>query len=105
MTPPPLLKIRPRQSVVFRTTPSGGFLLDIDSGRCFQLNRIGAEIWSLALGDEMTVSKTMEALCQKYGITPEVADADVQALLEEILQAGLADPIFCLDEGASGAPT
>jgi Coenzyme PQQ synthesis protein D (PqqD) len=85
------MRISPRDGVVFRATRSGGLLIDMETGACFQLNRVAAEIWALSM-EGNTIAKIVEAICQKYGIPEEVAEADVGAVCTEIRRAGLANP-------------
>jgi|ERR1700690_2650831 len=85
------MKISPRDSVVFRATRSGGLLIDMETGACFQLNRVAAEIWTLSMQGN-TIAKIIEAIREKYRIPDEVAEADVRAVCTEILRAGIADP-------------
>jgi hypothetical protein len=96
-------RVCPREGVVFRPTKSGGLLVDVETGGCFQLNPVAAEIWTMSTSGS-TIARIVEVLSSKYGIAADVAEADVHALCEDIIRAGLANtaPRF---EGSTDDPS
>lgn len=61
-------------------------LLDSKSGEMFALNESGRCIW-YALGRGEAAASA--ALVEAFDVTPERARADVRALLDELVEAGL----------------
>jgi len=57
-------------------------------GRTKVLNEVGSRIWALADGTR-TLGSIVEVICQEYEVTPERAQADVLAFVEELVQDGM----------------
>jgi len=82
--------IRRRAEVVARDTPEGAVLVDMRDGNCFELNRVGAAVWSLLeLGT--TLRAIGEALRARYEVAPDVIERDVLAVAADLLKAGLVE--------------
>jgi hypothetical protein len=77
-----------RADVLARETPDGALLVDVVSGGCWELNRVGAALWSL-----MDASTTLRAACEilrrRYDVAADVIERDVVALAEQLSSAGL----------------
>ena len=82
----------PRPNVAARDINDGAVLVNTGSGACFELNRIGFEIWKL-LGPKMTMAGICEALAGRYAVGPEVLAADVRSLLDALVGAGLVEAV------------
>jgi hypothetical protein len=86
------LKLRRRESVICRHLRDRALLLDPQTGRCFELNRIGVEVWARLDG-----SATLEQVCCQVqvtvepGISLERLQLDVRAFGRELEQSGLAE--------------
>ncbi len=77
-------------AVVMQPTESGAVLMDPVTGDCFELNRLGAEIWSLlAAGDSSSQIATKLAL--RYEVPEMTVAADVQTLVADLARHGLLD--------------
>jgi hypothetical protein len=85
-----LTTLRPRPHVAYRVTQSGGLLVDIQTGACFQLNHIGADVWA-SVTTGRNVGDTAAAVRARYEVAADRVEADVIALCDAILAAGLAD--------------
>jgi hypothetical protein len=83
-------RLVPRADVAAREINDGAVLVNMGSGACFELNRVGFEIWK-ALGPGATVGAICEALGGRYAIDREVLAADVRSLAEALAGAGLVD--------------
>jgi hypothetical protein len=83
-------RLVPRADVAAREINDGAVLVNMGSGACFELNRVGFEIWK-ALGPGATVGAICEALGGRYPIDREVLVADVRSLAEALAGAGLVD--------------
>jgi hypothetical protein len=67
---------------------AGAVLMDAATGECFELNRVGADVWEqIASGGEVT--KVVAVLASRYGVAEERVSADVAKLIEELLARGL----------------
>jgi hypothetical protein len=85
------LKLRRREGVICREVPDRAFLLDKNSGRCFELNRMAAAVWARLDG-----SSTVEEVCRRLhadlptGIALERLKGDVGRLVVDLKRSGLA---------------
>jgi len=74
--------------VVAQTTDSGAILLHMSTGDCFELNRVGVEVWRL-LGEKVTVRKIVETIAGRFAVPEATVEADVRALLGDLARHGL----------------
>jgi coenzyme PQQ synthesis protein D (PqqD) len=65
-------------------------ILEMKSGIYYGLNAVGARIWSLVQAPRR-VSDICAALLEEYEVEPERCQADIWALLEELLDKGLVE--------------
>ena len=85
-------RLAPQGHVEFRSVEEGGILVDLESGACFQLNRVGAQLWKrLSAGD--TVGAAIDSLRQRYDVASEVLERDSLLLCDELLRVGLIAPL------------
>lgn len=77
-----------RDGVEHRPLRDGALLVDMNTGGCFRLNAVGAEVWGL-LEEPQSVRRISEAIARHYNLEPLQVEADVHALLTELLQKGL----------------
>jgi len=67
---------------------AGAVLMDAATGECFELNRVGAEVWEqIASGGDMT--KVVTVLANRYRMAEDLISADVARLVDELLARGL----------------
>lgn len=78
------------RDVQTRVLEDGAVLVNLATGACFELNRVGAQVWELLLPGS-TESAICEALAERYSVTREVLAADVRRLLIELLQNRLLE--------------
>ena len=71
-----------------RETPDGAVLVDMMNGRCWELNRVGAALWSL-LATSTTLRKVCETLGGQYSVDKAVLERDVMKLADDLMRAGL----------------
>jgi hypothetical protein len=69
---------------------TGGILMDPVSGDCFELNRVGVQVW-LRLAREESPDEVIAALSASYQVTPETLAADLRALMTELERHGLLE--------------
>ncbi len=63
-------------------------LLELESGRYFGLNEVGARVWAL-LQQEPDLGSVEARLIDEYEVDPETLRRDLQRLVDELVQAGL----------------
>jgi hypothetical protein len=79
-----------RSDVLSRVLDGEAVLLDLKSGTYFGLNEVGTELWQqLAAG--ATVAELRQHLLDRYEIDRDTVDADVEALVAELVRRELAD--------------
>lgn len=79
-----------RSGVESRPLDGGAVLVDLTTGNCFELNRIGAEIWEL-LSQKTTEEAICSALAGRYPVERTELASDVRGLLEALKRHGLVD--------------
>jgi hypothetical protein len=79
-----------RAEVAVRSTPSGAIIVNLATGQCWQLNRIGADLFE-QIKTERTIGDVCDALKNRYAISRDVLERDICRLTEELLEAGLID--------------
>jgi predicted Rdx family selenoprotein len=67
---------------------TGAVLMDAATGDCFELNRIGAEVWEqIASGGD--VAAMVAGLASRYGVAVDRVSEDVRKLIDQLLARGL----------------
>jgi hypothetical protein len=88
----PTTTLRPARSVVSQQLDGEAVLLDLERETYFSLNRVGARIWAL-IGEGLTFSAIVDRLADEFDASRTVIAADAMALAEELLAAGLVEPL------------
>lgn len=78
-----------KKNIQHRATSGGGILVDMQSGACFELNRVATEIWSLLAAGESEEAMA-QTVAQRYNLAQNVAHADVKRICQEFASRGLA---------------
>ena len=86
----PSYLVRKRAEVTVRTTPTGALLVDLTTGQCWQLNRLGAD-FLLQLETEKSVQAVCDVLESRYDVSREVLQRDLARLTQELADAGLIE--------------
>jgi hypothetical protein len=79
-----------RPEVAAREVGDGAVLVNMNSGGCFELNRVGAEIWRL-LQKKTTIADICEALAGRYPVAPDVLATDARDVIDALVRAGLVE--------------
>jgi hypothetical protein len=82
-------KLEPNPLVVVQTTADGAVLLEMTSGDCFELNRVGTEIWTRLTKGE-SLASVVVAIATRYGVPAATVELDAHALVGELIRRGLA---------------
>ena len=70
----------------------GSMIVDLKSGHCWRLNRVGTEVWTcFQKGD--SPSKIVEALLSRYDIGRATIEADVDKVVRDLTGHGLLMPV------------
>lgn len=83
-------RLRPAARVLHRRVGADSVLLDVASGRYFELNPTGTRIWEL-LAQGPTRTELVAALEAEFETEAGELAADVESLLEELLRRGLLE--------------
>ena len=75
-------------TVVSRRMNQGAILVDSETGNCFELNRIGADIWS-ELERGASAASIADDLAARHHLPVEAAIKDVRRLVEDLVRQGL----------------
>ena len=67
-------------------------ILDVNSGTYYGLNEVSNRIWQF-LQMPASEERLLELLLEEYEVTPEVARADLQTLLRDLLGNGLIEVV------------
>jgi hypothetical protein len=62
--------------------------MNLETGFCYGLNRIGSRIWQI-LSDAVSVSSLCTQLCAEYDVEQETCEQQVLSLLEELIAENL----------------
>jgi len=80
--------VLPNPLISAQRMETGAVLMDAATGECFELNRVGAEVWAqIATGGDVT--KVVSVLASRYGVAEDRVSADVSTLIDQMLARGL----------------
>lgn len=83
-------RFRPSGHVVWARYGDATVLLDAQRGLYYTLNEVGSRAWELLVAGEPMI-EVLRLLSDEYAASPATIRADVGALLEGLLQAGLVE--------------
>lgn len=81
-----------RSGVEMREVPRGALLVDMHTGRCFRLNRVGAEIWTM-LKATLPLREICSRIATQYRLPLPQSEQEVGRLIEQLLEEGLVEPV------------
>ena len=76
------------KDVLFQEVSGETVLLDLASEQYFGLDEVGTRVWQL-LNEGQSLDAMLEVLLGEYEVERERLEADVRALLESLIEAGL----------------
>jgi Coenzyme PQQ synthesis protein D (PqqD) len=85
-------KIRRRNGVETRPLPQGAVLVDMETGQCYRLNRVGAEIWSM-LEIPSALHEICEGVAARYGRLSTSIEHEVRELVDHLKKEQLIEPV------------
>ena len=86
-------RLTQRPGIETRPYPQGALLVDMDTGRCYRLNRVGAEIWAL-LQRPVGVTELCAEVAKRYERTAENLEGDVRELVAHLIKERLIEPLL-----------
>jgi hypothetical protein len=81
-------RVSPARHVNVQPVDDRGVLVDLRSGRCWELNPVGFAIWRL-LADGRSLADASHEIADRYAVDAEVSRTDVTDLVGALLGAGL----------------
>ena len=84
-----MIRLRP-DGVFWREVDGEVVALDADASRYFAANPSAAALWK-RLSDGATEADLADALCERFKVSRDVAEADVSAFLEQLSSRGLLE--------------
>lgn len=82
------VRLRPEPDVVSQRLGDAGVLIDMRSGRMFELNGTGVRVWEL-VGEGCSPESTLTRLQQEFAGDPDRLRAEVNELLDQLVREGL----------------
>ena len=82
------LSVRVGKDVMFRELDGEAVLLNLESGKYYGLDPVGARIWSL-LATPKTVARVRDSVLAEYEVDAARCESDLLALLDALAAAGL----------------
>lgn len=73
-----------RSDVETRPYDKGAMLVDMATGQCYRLNRVGADVWAL-LRQPLSLADVCRQLGDRYEVARGTLEQDVRALAERFL--------------------
>lgn len=83
-------RVQHRRGVQSRPLSPGALLVDMDTGRCFELNRVGAEVWGI-LETPTPCGEVYAQIADRYRIGMIQAADEVGKLLDQLLDERLIE--------------
>jgi hypothetical protein len=81
-------RLTQRGGIETRPLAQGALLVDLNTGRCYRLNRVGAEIWEL-LRRPHVVDDVCAAVATRYDGAREAVERDVRELVAHLVKEQL----------------
>jgi hypothetical protein len=79
-----------RTGVETRPLPKGALLVDLETGRCYRLNAVGAEIWAL-LARPAALREICAEIGRQHDQPKSVIEGDVRELVERLVSERLIE--------------
>lgn len=81
-------QVKPDDDVIIQTVQNEVVLLKLSSQQYFGLGEVGAHAWKL-LVETGDLARVADRLCESYAGDPATIRSDFQALVDELIEAGL----------------
>jgi hypothetical protein len=81
-------RFTPASEATVKPMDDHGVIVDMRTGKCWDLNQVGFAIWTLA-AEGKSVADTIAAISTRYAVSSETSETDVFAFLRTLVNAGL----------------
>jgi hypothetical protein len=92
-TQSPSGRLRQRSGVEARPFPKGALLVDMGTGRCFRLNKVGAEIWTM-----LALPRSLDDICkdvaERYQQPIDTVHNEIRELVDALAREQLVVDSF-----------
>jgi hypothetical protein len=85
-------RVKPVKKVAVRVVDGKAVMLTVADSKLHRLNTTATRIWE-GIMDGMSSDEIVDALCTTYAVPRETAQADVEALLRDLLARGIVSPV------------
>jgi hypothetical protein len=82
---------KPAREATVKPLDDRGVIVDMHTGKCWELNPIGFAIWTL-VAEGKSVADTIAAISARYAVSAGTSETDVLTFLESLVNAGLLNP-------------
>ena len=82
------LVLRPKPDVIAKRLDQDTVLVDISTGRIFELNETGTRVWEL-LGQGLNVEQIVQHLISEFEVEDSRAAEELKTLLSQLQDQGL----------------
>ena len=86
----PNIRLRRKNGVEARSLNRDTLLVDLSSGRCYRLNRVGAEVWQLLL-ESPRLNDLFTKIATRYAVPAAQVETDVGGLVSDLLREQLIE--------------
>jgi len=84
----PESKFTPDPRLQVRVLDGEAVILNTETGAYFGANKVGTHIWELYAAGK-SLSEVIEGVLERFQVEPDVAEKDVYAYTEQLVEAGL----------------
>jgi hypothetical protein len=84
-------RVIPNPGIVAKEMDQGAILMDASSGDCFELNAVGARVWS-GIEQARGLDDIARELSRQYGVPVERIRTDIDDLLSSLIRCGVVRP-------------
>lgn len=84
-----MTRYAPSADVIAREVGGEEVLLDLRSGTYFSLNAVGTAIWQAIEARPSDAEALCDTVTAAFDVAPDIARADIAALLDDLLSRGL----------------
>jgi len=84
--------IRRTPRITFEPFDDEWLAIDSEAGFCYSLNTTAGHIWQL-IETPITLRAIIDRMCPRYAVDPAPCQADVQGLVQPLLEYGLVQVV------------
>jgi hypothetical protein len=85
-------RLRRCSNVEARQLAEGSVIVDMRTGQCYRLNRVGAEIWSL-LDRPLAIPEICASIADRYQRSLTAIEPEITAMIEHLAREKLVEPV------------